>query len=170
MPKSARILAAPHPLQFPEFFGYVQDPYYEGLVECLIKVCDFVFEEAGGFSSTARAVAVRCLGPDHYIDMDPTIDERRLLGIGKTQDGFSLDCRPPLPVNLRKPVKHVVSEQQKRESEWLRRIQGQEFNRALIICGLAHSLSLAFRLTAAGIYSEVLSYEPHELLCQRVHK
>ena len=46
----------------------------------------------------------------------------------------------------------------KREEFWLRQITGQEFKSALMICGLAHVLSFAFRLRAQDFSVQALEY------------
>ena len=51
--------------------------------------------------------------------------------------------------------------QRKREELWLDKIQKQAFGRGLLICGLAHNLSFAFRLVSAGISAEAYNYVPY---------
>jgi hypothetical protein len=45
----------------------------------------------------------------------------------------------------------IVSEPEKREAYWVRMITAQDFTSGLVICGLCHGLTLAFRLESAGI-------------------
>lgn len=59
--------------------------------------------------------------------------------------------------------------QRLREEEWLQRIKGREFQRALVIVGIAHSLSLQRRLSEAGFSVKLWAYEPHAKLCGRKH-
>ena len=46
----------------------------------------------------------------------------------------------------------------KREELWLKRMRQHEFESALVICGLVHLLSFAFRLQAAGFSVQAINY------------
>jgi hypothetical protein len=46
----------------------------------------------------------------------------------------------------------------KREEFWIQRMIAREFGKALMICGLAHGLSLAFRLQLAGLTVKAITY------------
>jgi hypothetical protein len=46
----------------------------------------------------------------------------------------------------------------KREELWVKRIEQHEFESALVICGLVHLLSLAFRLQTAGFSAQAINY------------
>jgi hypothetical protein len=64
----------------------------------------------------------------------------------------------------------IVAEQRKREEMWHQRLDDQPFVKGLVICGLAHSLSFAFRLLSAGFnVTETYNYVPYHKLCTRPH-
>jgi len=174
MSKSVVVLAVPHPLQGPGFTGYIDDPAYSRLIEGLIKRADFVFEEAGGRKpSTAETLAESLLGTGHYLDIDPPPGERHKYGIAKETGGwYPFDpfqsAAPDIPADGCEWS--IVEEHRKREELWLKRVQAQPFSKGLAICGLAHGLSFAFRLSSAGIsVDETQSYIPHHKLCTRSH-
>ena len=53
--RSIVVLAVPHPLQGPGFYGYIDDPSYSIMVKNWIEDgIDFVFEEAGGQGTSSR--------------------------------------------------------------------------------------------------------------------
>jgi hypothetical protein len=175
MNKSVLVLAVPHPLQGPGFAGYVKDPAYSLLIEGLIKGADFVFEEAGGRGpSTAENLAESILTPGHYLDVDPPPSERHKYGIEKQTGGWEPIDRfqqtaPGIP-----PDGHewsIIAEQEKREKLWLDKLVAQPFEKGLMICGVAHTLSFAFRLSSAGIgIYYAYSYIPPNKLCTRAHE
>lgn len=45
-----------------------------------------------------------------------------------------------------------------RELSWLKQIKEKQFTKGLLICGVAHGLSMAFRLQDAGFDVEVYDY------------
>ena len=171
--KSILVLAVPHQLQGSGFRGYVDDPSYSRLVGDLIKGMDFVFEEAAGHRpSTAEDLATLLLGPGRYLDVDPPRDERPKYGIAtNTGGGEPIDLyRSELGIPAATYEYALVEENIKREELWRRRVQTQEFNKGLAICGLAHSLSFAFGLKSVGITVEKsYNYIPYHKLCTRFH-
>ncbi|HVA71484.1 MAG TPA: hypothetical protein VNF02_00125 [Candidatus Limnocylindrales bacterium] len=169
MSRSMQVLSVLHRLQGLRFKGYVQEPSYERLVNCLMRQADFVFEEAAGrLPSVAQILADKILGSGHYLDVDPPPDERQQYGIAeKTGEDFPIDPSQ-LCSDVTPDVCHCafVNEHRKREELWLQKIQAQSFGRSLMVCGSAHGLSLAFRLESAGL-SEVRLYEyiPYNKVC-----
>jgi hypothetical protein len=124
MTKSALVLGVPHQLQGPNFMGYVDDPSYGVLLEDLIHDgVDFVFEEATGRGpSTAEKLTQSILGPGHYLDVDPALNERAKYGIAKvTGGGGPID--PCHSIDVHESA--LVEEQGKREKLWIERIQMQ---------------------------------------------
>jgi hypothetical protein len=176
MGKSMVVLAVPHQLQGPRFSGFIEDPSYSQLLEYKIqrKGIDFVFEEAGERQPTiAERAANSILGRGHYLNLDPSKDDRQKLGIGTAagsciigdQEEAIASGFPPDTLGWT-----IVEEQRKREDLWLQRIQAQEFEKGLAICGSAHNLSLAFRLLSAGIsVVKTHDYLPCHKLCSRRH-
>jgi hypothetical protein len=127
-----------------------------------------VFEEATGRSpSVAESLLKRRIPQPHYVDIDPTPEERRILGISEHSSGGAAIA----PASSPDVYEYVTLDDQiKRETEWLRRISATKFEKALIICGLSHSLSIAFKLRSAGIaVREVYTYIPYSLLCPMRH-
>jgi hypothetical protein len=168
MRQSMQLIGVPHQLQGPKFNGFVQDPCYSDWVESFIRGgVDFVFEEAAGRRPTiAEQHALGFLEPGHYIDIDPPPNERHKYGLADVSaTGGPIDPAHSSDV-YESPL---VGEQRKREELWQKRIQSEKFQKGLVICGIAHSLSLAFRLESIGISVEVSTYIPHGKLCNRRH-
>jgi hypothetical protein len=173
MSRSIKLLAVPHELQGPKFSNPVIDPDYRILIGVLVRKPDqvtrgteFVFEEAAGKSpSIAEEVAESVLGPGHYVDVDPAPSEREKYGIGPTEYCGLIDDWQTAAVFYRQ----VVAEHEKREKLWLERIQARAFEGALLICGLAHSLSFTSRLQSAGFNVETCHYLPYDKLCKKKH-
>lgn len=168
MSKSAVLLGVPHQLQGLGFRGYVEDPSYSRLVKTLMGGVDFVFEEATG---RGPSIAEQLVGfsqrPVQYLDFDPPPDERPKHGIEKlVGGGWPID-----PCNSSDVCEtSTVGEQRKREELWLDRVLSKPFEKALVIVGLAHSLSFTFRLTSKGInVNESQYYIPYSKLCTRAH-
>lgn len=156
--RSVLLLATLHEVQgLPEFPGSVEDPSYADGIESCIRSgrIDFVFEEAAGLGpSTAEQRANSLLGPGHYLDVDSERDK-------------------PNPLNGRKPICGFTSVNvikcMKREDVWLQRLNAQEFKKGLVICGVGHSLSFAFRLQHARFSVELCQHLPFAKLCKREH-
>jgi len=86
MSKTVLVLAVPHQLQGPKFLGFVADPSYNLLVKSAVlrRGVNFIFEEASGLGpSVAEEIARTLLGPGHYMDIDPSREEREKYGIAK---------------------------------------------------------------------------------------
>jgi hypothetical protein len=168
MAKSVTVLGVLHELQGPGFFNYVQDPSYPLLLKDVMRGIDCVFEEASGRGpSIAEDLAASLLGAGHYIDVDPARNERAKHGIPETTTGGG-------PIDLyNSPDSYVIllmDAQRLREELWIRTIEQRSFGKAILIVGIGHSLSVAFRLIGAGIVvEEVRAYTPHAKLCRRTH-
>jgi hypothetical protein len=165
------VLAVLHELQGPGFLGFVDVPSYRELVKELIHTgVDFVFEEAAGRGpSIAEDLTDSILKSGHYLDVDLPADERPQHGMAKKSvESVFIDPCGNHPDSC---GASIVDEQEKRENFWLQRIQSEQFTKGLVVCGIAHGLSLAFRLRSAGIsVSRVLTYTPYATLCNRVHQ
>jgi hypothetical protein len=166
MTKSVAVLAVPHQLQGPGFRDYVEDPSYPLLLKLLMRVhdVDFVFEEAAGrHPSVADCSATAFHRPAQYLDIDPPPEERPKYGIAmEVGGGAGIDpCHSPDYYESSK-----VDEQRKREELWVSRIVSTPFQKALVIVGVAHGLSVAFRLVSAGVsVAETYVYTPYSKLC-----
>jgi hypothetical protein len=146
MKKSVMVLAVPHQLQGTGFQGYVEDESYSDLVGQLIrKNVDSVFEEAAGRGPTiAQGLAQFVLGAGHYLDVDPPPAERPRLGIGTAGGGDRL--APGESADFYEWA--IIEENKKREELWKQKIEAQSFVMGLMICGIGHCLSFAFRLSS----------------------
>jgi len=167
MRQSILVLGTLHEIQGPRFRDFVDDPSYRKLLETAMSGVDFVFEEASGRRpSIAEQDAELALGFGRYADIDPSANERPLVGIpASTGSGFPIDpCSSPDACATEDHVAHRL-----REEEWIRRIQSQQFQKALVIVGIAHSLSFQRRLSDVGFDAQVWAYTPHAKLCRRKH-
>jgi len=165
------VLAVPHELQGPKFGRFVEVPSYRELLKDSIRTgVNFVFEEAAGRGpSIAQELADSILKPGHYLDIDPPSNERLQHGMAeKSVETMYID---PCGDFADACGASIVDEQRKREEFWLQKIQTKQFSKGLVVCGLAHALSFAFRLRCAGIYvPRALNYIPFDKLCTRAHK
>jgi len=166
------VLGVPHEVQGEKFLKSIDDECYRDLVEQLIGVhkCDFLFEEAAGLTpSHAEILANSRSDRIGYMDVDPPRHERE-------QNDLSVDTGGSFVVDLWQTSPCVariedVSSHAAREEFWLTRICEKKFSSALMICGLAHCLSFAFRLRTAGYEVEnCLHYLPYDKLCRHVAK
>lgn len=160
--KSALVLGVAHQLQGPKFTDFVDHHWFHWLARKNITESDFVFEEASGKGpSIAEDLANEILSPGHYADIDPPADERARYGI---PDGASGCVVIDPPHDYYEWVS--IDAQKVREELWLRKITETSFKKAFVIVGFGHSLSLAFRLSSAGVLVEkALSFVPHHKLC-----
>ncbi len=163
MNRSVLLLATHHKFQGPRFCGFVEDPSYKILIEMCVRVrrIDFVFEEAG---KRGPSIAEECtnslLGPGHYLNIEPPGNALRKYGIAEdieTETGHWIDDHDK---SLGKYVCQNVDAHKSREVRWLQRIDAQPFEKGLVICGVGHSLSFAFRLQTAGFSAELCTYLP----------
>ena len=158
MSRLVTVLSTQHELQGEKFIGYVNDPSYEQLLKNLIDAekLDFIFEEASGKTPTiTEKLALTELGPNHYLEVDPTRAQRESLGISATTNEPLMIGTPP---NAAFANWQFLEEHAKREEFWIQRMIAREFKKALMICGLAHGLSLAFRLQSAGLTVKAITY------------
>jgi len=155
MIRSIVILATIHEVQgLPGYLFAVEDPIYKTKIECIIRDCqiDFIFEEASGYNpTTANRSAIAILGKASYFDLDVDRD-------------LITDLTPICDLKTLRVAEHL-----KRERRWIEHVEGEVFERALLICGVGHSLSVASRLTAAGFNVQLCQYLPYDLLCKRAH-
>ena len=159
MNRRVLILATLHQLQGAENrHGNLHDPMYIKLLNQLIvaEEIDFIFEEASGRGpTTAEKLSLDIFGPGRYLDVDPHRDEREKFGIPKESNDFYMIGSPPGAVFASWQF-HEVHEI--REEYWLKQLARQSFKSALMVCGLAHVLSFAFRLHAANFSVKALDY------------
>ena len=161
------MLGTSHQLQGKKFPRSIDDQCYRDMVKQLILVhkLDFVFEEAAGLAPTDAELLAKALPePIGYMDVDPPRDERDQHDLsGETGDNYVVDLwqLPPCVARTEYVDKHAA-----REEFWLKRIRGQAFTFALMVCGHAHCLSFSFRLRGAGFDVEnCINYMPHDKLC-----
>jgi hypothetical protein len=117
---------------------------------------DFIFEEASGLGPTiAEKLALEQLAFGHYVDIDPARSERAEFGIPANSSEPLMIGAPPTVAFANWQVLDVHD---KREELWLRRMKEHRFESALVICGLVHLLSFAFRLQAAQFSVQAINY------------
>ena len=159
MNRRVTILATLHVLQGAEKrFGNLHDPMYSALLNKLMisEGVDFTFEEASGLGPTiAEKLTLEQLGAGHYLDVDPARGDRADFGIATNSHEPNMIGSPPRVAFANWQILEVHA---KREELWLKRIQRQEFNSALVICGLVHLLSFAFRLQVADFSVQAIDY------------
>jgi len=153
------VLATLHAIQGAEKrAGNVNDPTYVELLNKLMasEGVDFVFEEASGLGPTiAEKLALEKLPFGHYLDIDPARSERAELGIPLNSSEPNMIGAPP---KVAIGNWQILDTHSKREAVWLKRIQRHEFQSALVICGLVHLLSFAFRLQEAKFSVQAINY------------
>lgn len=162
MSRHLTLLGVNHRIQGAEKFDRtVHDLGYHEVVCHLLRGKDFVFEEASGCGPTvAEKIAIEALGAQKYLDVDPAVEKRSTLGIGKTGEPDAFD---------RRIWYEFPHEQEKRELLWLNAIQERSFHRALFVCGYLHLLSMAFRLRSEGFEVQSGIYMPYDALCSHQH-
>jgi len=138
----------------------INDPTYGALLEKLIRdyAIECIFEEAFG-PTTASSLERPGL---KYLDVDPPGPERKSQGIpeGLPIEDYEIyeinDPRRPSPepyATLKK-----VDTEFAREKVWVERIKLESFTSGLMICGCAHTFSIASRLEDSGFSVDVIIY------------
>jgi hypothetical protein len=139
----------------------IHDPQYRELLELLIAEdgTDFIFEEATGLGPTTAEKLSLTWGLNHYLDVDPLRAERKKFGIPEnTSEPIFLGSpvtTPPTAVCAERIFHEVHA---RREEFWLQQITKQDFKKALMICGMNHALSFAFRLQSASLTVRTVTY------------
>ena len=154
------VLGTAHELQGAEKRGGNRsDPLYEELLKDLVveDELDFIFEEATGLGPTTAEKVSLALGPNRYLDVDPSREERVKFGIPENTNQPFMVGYPP-DAGFADKVFHEVHA--KREQLWSERIAKREFKKALMICGANHTLSFAFRLCASNFTVKAVTYMP----------
>jgi hypothetical protein len=153
------VLATLHVVQGAEKrAGNVHDPMYVALLRKLMESegVDFIFEEASGLGPTlAENLALERLGFLRYLDIDPARGDRADFGIPGNSSEPHMIGEPPTVAFANWQVLDVHA---KREELWIQRIQQHKFESALVICGLVHLLSFAFRLQSAKFSVQAINY------------
>jgi hypothetical protein len=129
---------------------------------------DFIFEEAAEPGSTIAKTFASEFRLRGYCDVDPGRAERLALGIPvETGDSWPVDLFGSSRDSLhwQNAEAHAM-----REELWTRRIRESEFESGLLICGIAHSLSIAFRLETLGFKVKVAVYEPQCKMCDGLRR
>ncbi len=153
------VLATLHVVQGAEKrLGNVHDPMYVALLNKLMasEGVDFIFEEASGLGPTiAEKLALELLPFGHYVDIDPARGERADFGIPANSSEPNMIGSPPTVAFANWQILDVHS---RREELWLERMRQRKFENALVICGLVHLLSFAFRLQKANFSVQAINY------------
>ncbi len=153
------VLATLHVLQGAEKrHGNLHDPMYVTLLKDLIasEGIEFIFEEVSGLGPTiAEKLALQELGSGRYLDIDPANAARTVLGIRPSSNEPHIIGTPPKVAFAHWQILEVHA---KREILWMKRVQQRKFESALVICGLVHLLSFAFRLQAEQYSVQAIDY------------
>jgi hypothetical protein len=153
------VLATLHVTQGAEKrLGNVHDPMYVALLNKLMvsEGVDFIFEEASGLGPTiAEKLALERLAFGHYVDIDPARGERPDFGIPVNSSEPNMIGTPPSVAFANWQILEVHA---RREELWVKRIQRHQFESGLVICGLVHLLSFAFRLQNANFSVQAINY------------
>jgi hypothetical protein len=153
-------------------FQKIDDPSYKQYVEAIIcsREFDFVFEEASELGPTiAENISAEFLGAGHYLDVDPHSANRAKFGIPAIPNDWT-PLNPSEPGNNDVVCHEPIEVHAKREELWVSRVEAEPFTSALFICGYNHTLSLTFKLQAAGfMVARASTYMPHNKLCTLVH-
>lgn len=144
--------------------GNINDSLYVDLITDLIhdQTIDFIFEEATGLGpTTAEDLSAKLVGPNRYLDLDPPTRKRLIFGIPpETNKSVMLGTPMSNPPHVGWANWQPIRTHEAREKLWLERMKGQAFNKALMICGIAHMLSFAFRLQDARFEVKAIDYLP----------
>ena len=153
------VLATLHVIQGAEKrLGNVHDPMYIALLNKLVvsESVDFIFEEASGLGPTiAEKLALERLAFGHYVDIDPARGERADFGIPANSSEPDMIGTPP---SVAFANWQILDAHARREELWVKRIQQHKFESGLVICGLVHLLSFAFRLQDAKFSVQAINY------------
>jgi len=165
MPGFVTVLGTYHELQGSKKRpGNINDPLYVDLITDLIQeqTIDFIFEEATGLGPTsAEDLSAKLVGANRYLDLDPPTQKRQIFGIPpETNKPVMLGTPMSDPPNVGWANWQPIRMHEAREKLWLERIKGQAFNKALMICGIVHMLSFAFRLQDARFEVKAIDYRP----------
>jgi len=141
----------------------VTDPDYKAILGVMIQEhsVDFIFEEA---SRTGPSVASE-MAAGRYLDIDSDTTYQFLSQFSEASERLYL---PEILVKSRVQDTArtlALTVEDRRERSWVEKIKTQKFNTGLVICGVVHSLSIAFRLQGAGFDVEAYHYEPIKRLC-----
>lgn len=165
MPGFVTVLGTYHELQGSKRRpGIIDDPLYLELITDLIHdhAIDFIFEEATGLGpTTAEDLSAKLVGANRYLDLDPPTQKRQMFGIPReANEPVMLGTPMSNPPNVGWANWQPIRMDESREKLWLERMKGQPFNKALMICGVAHMLSFAFRLQDANFEVKAIDYLP----------
>ena len=153
------VLATLHVVQGAEKrVGNVHDPMYVDLLDKLMasEGVDFIFEEASGLGPTiAEKLALERLAFGHYVDVDPAKGDRNDFGIPAVSSEPNMIGSPP---SVAFANWQILETHAKREELWVQRIRQHTFQSALVIVGLVHLLSFAFRLQSAQFSVQAINY------------
>jgi hypothetical protein len=162
MSRLVKILGTQHELQgCQKRAGNLNDPLYLPLLKELIAqdALDFVFEEATGLGPTiAQNLSVNEMGANRYLDVDPSRENREKFGISADSNEPNMIGSPMAVWAYYDALFYEVHA--KREVLWIQEMRKQEFERALMIVGQNHTLSLAFRLLAENFAVKTFTYTP----------
>jgi hypothetical protein len=141
-----------------KFAGSVNDPNYKVILQYLKEKhdVDFMFEEAGG---DGPSIASAMAEPGRYLDIDSQTTAEALSRFSENSHALVLEIAQKVRVQ-EFPTELGLEVQGWRESTWVQKIKAEQFKAGLLICGVAHTLSLVFRLRREGFGVNAYIYEP----------
>ncbi len=157
MSRKVIVLGTYHQLQGTKFTGYVENPTYTKAVSDLIRFdkVDFIFEECSGHGPSIAEDLAAEPGSIRYLDIDPCRAERTKFGIPEDVQ----DCGPVDHFGSSDALcEQDLNGHRLREELWMKRISAEDFKVGLAICGMAHGLSIGFKLQDGGFEVKVVQY------------
>ena len=124
------------------FRSYVTDAVLANNVTTIAEETNDKIESAAG-KSIARLVAESMSPPIQYIPCEPSIEERRALGIPNEDESEEAEL-----------LKYFAI----REKFWIERLRKVLLDSILLVCGANHVPTFSCRLTDAGIPSHVVTF------------
>jgi hypothetical protein len=152
------VLGTYHNVQGLKNFGRsLTDPDYKPILEYLKQKhdVDFIFEEATGHGPSIASD----MAAGGYLDIDSETTDEALSHFPEDSHTLVLEILHKFRVQ-EIPTKLGLTVQEWRESTWVTKIKAQQFKTGLVICGVVHTLSIAFRLKAEGFGVEAYCYQP----------
>ena len=122
----------------------LDDAQYKVALGQLFEGKDFIFEEATGLGpTTAETLTLNCLGAEHYLDIDPPVDQRNAYGLADhSGNSQPIDPYDPLTDFLNE---EPAGQQSIRETLWIRRVQEKTFQNGLLLEDRLSSRSICGR-------------------------
>ena len=141
-------------------FKTFDDPVYKKIVKGIIsnERIEFVGEEAGDKTTHAEQITKEVLGPGHYLNVNPSVEDIERLGVAQPCHGAPLG-EPPV-------MYWSIEKNENKENYWVDRIVEANPQKGLLICGCFHAFSVAAKLLKRGFKVETRTYKPWDKLAE----